>query len=763
MAELCRLLDTARILTLTGSGGVGKTRLAIQTAAAVRERFPEGVCLVQLAPLSDPAMVLHEIASTLGVPEQHGRALLHTIVDTLGGRRVLIVLDNCEHLIEQCAELVDVLVQACPQLHILATSRQSLRVDGEVNWRVPSLTLPDSRRPRNLAQTSCCEAVQLFADRATAAVSSFRLTEQNASAVAEVCLHLDGIPLAIELAAARIRVLSAEQIAARLGDVFRLLTAGSRTMLPRQQTLRATVDWSYELLDSSERQLFNRLSVFAGGWTLDACEAICAGGGVEAEVFDLLAHLVDKSLVLADERGGEVRYRFLEPVRQYAAEKLAGLYEENQVRARHLDWFTRFAMRADLQLRGPDLGLWLDRVETEYDNLRAATDWADAQQDGTEAELELCASLIWFWWARDRLVEGRERIERALRRPSPATVARMHALATAGWLAHFNRDQVTARSWIEESLLLARKFQDAYAAAWALHLLARTYYFEGDATTATSLGHESLAAARAIEDPWLEGWALHLLGLAAYVGGDYEQARAWYEESLEVRRPLGHLLTVLIVDQLLGYVAQRQGDFHESMAMQVRVLRFGRDLRIANSIGHGLVGLAALAVECDQPERAVRIAAAASRRNEAVGVLPIPIAEELLTECLARARNQLGSDAYAAAWEAGVDMSEEDAIVEALAIETVLQEQPSIAAPTKPIGDDGPSVPSKPLTQGQSLTRREIEVLRLVVDGRTTKEIASQLIISEPTVERHLTHIYTKVGARRRADATAFAVKHGLV
>jgi non-specific serine/threonine protein kinase len=766
MAELRRTLDTARILTLTGAGGVGKTRLAIQTAASVVGQYPDGVWLVQLAPLANPAAVIQQVALTLSVREQHGRSLPQTLIEFLGERRILLVLDNCEHLIGACADLVEALAEACPALTILATSREPLGVDGEVNWRVPSLALPDSIWSSSLERIAGGEAVQLFVDRAAAAVPAFRLTEENAAPVAKICLQLDGIPLAIELAAARTSVLTPEQIAARLGDVFHLLGAGRRTALPRHQTLRATVDWSFALLSEAERLLFIRLSVFAGGWMLEAAEAICAGAGVDtAAVLDLLARLVDKSLVQADDRGSAVRYRLLEPVRQYAAEKLAESGEEPLLRDRHLEWYVRFAVDADLELRGPNLGAALDHVEAEYDNLRSALDWSVGKPDTGDAELELCAALLWFWYQRDRLPEGRERIERALRRTSTPSVARMHALASAGWIAHFDRDQITARFWLEESLALARRFQDGRAAAWALHLLARTHYFDGDAAAATALGNESLAAARAAGDRWVEGWATHVLALAAYVAGDYAQAQRWFEESLAIRQPIGHKLGIQIVHILLGYLAHRQGDHRRAAELQASVLRVGSDERLTNNMDHALVGLAALAVECAQPERAARLAGAASRRSEDVGVLPIPIAQALLAESLARARQQLGAAAYDAAWTDGMAISEDEVVAEGFAVAASFEEASSSAnrRGDAALGEGASTASPQPTLHRRPLTGRETEVLRLVVQGRTTREIAAALVVSEPTIERHLTHIYEKVGARRRADAIAYAITHGLV
>jgi predicted ATPase/DNA-binding CsgD family transcriptional regulator len=742
---------------------VGKTRLALQTAALVGDRYPDGVCLVELAPLSDPGLVVQEIAAALEVREQRGRPLLETLSDALRRRESLILLDNCEHLIEKCASLVATLARACPQLRILATSREALGIDGETDWRVPSLDLPDPGQLPPMERLARFESVQLFVDRAMAAQPSFRLNDQNATAVAQICYRLDGIPLAIELAAARVKVLSADQIAARLDDLFRLLTTGSRTALPRQQTLRATVDWSYELLSESERRLFMRLSAFSGGWTLEAAQAICAGESIEEhEVLDLLAHLVDRSLVLAEQRDVEVRYRLLEPMRQYAAEQLAASGEDSLVRRSHLDWYLRFALHADEQLRGPQLGTWMDKLETEYDNVRSALAWAATQVDAAGAELELCGALLWFWWERDRVREGRARVEGALSRSSEASPARVRALATAGWLAHFDRDQEAARVWIHEGIEIARASDDQHAVAWGLHILARTHYFDGEAAIARRFGEESLATARALGDSWLVAWAIHVLGLASYVAGNYATARRQFEESLAIRREIGHVVGIHILQNLLGFVAHREGDFAQAAALQADTLRTGSELRLGNSVDHGLVGLAALAVECGQPERAVRLAAAALRRSETVGVIPIPISQELLGEGLERARQSLTAEAYAEAWTTGLAMSEAQSKEEALAVASAFSMSEEAAAQALRDANVGAPPPIPPTSSSELLTRRETEVLGLMVKGRTSKEIAAELVISVATVDRHITHIYAKIGARRRGDAIAFAVTHGL-
>lgn len=402
MAEAKRLLATTRLLTLTGPGGTGKTRLSLQMAADVLDAFPDGVWLVELAPLSDAALVPQTVASTWSVREQPGRPLLETLSDYLRAKSLLLILDNCEHLIDACAQLAETLLRACPHLKLLPSSREALGVAGETAYRVPSLSLPDPHQPLSVESLSRYEAAQLFVDRARAVQPHFSLTAHNLSAVAQICQRLDGIPLALELAAARVKLFAVEQIALRLDDRFRLLTGGSRTALPRQQTLRALIDWSYDLLPVAERGALARLSVFAGGWTFGAAEAV-----IGPEALDLLSHLVDKSLVVVDElaEAPETRYRLLETIRQYARDKLLESGEAPMVRDRHLRHYLLVAEVAEPKLEGPEMLPALNQLEAELDNIRAALEWT--LDRSPQAAVQLAARLTFFWQRRGHVPEGR--------------------------------------------------------------------------------------------------------------------------------------------------------------------------------------------------------------------------------------------------------------------------------------------------------------------------------------------------------------------
>jgi len=445
-AEVERLLRTTRLLTLTGAGGAGKTRLALQAAAHLLDEFKDGVWFVDLAPISEPTLVPHAVATAMKIPEQQGRPTLTALSEYLHPRQLLLILDNCEHLLVACAGLADALLRACPHLKILTTSRQPLEVEGETTWRVPSLPLPDVQQrmlsPEGLRAN---DAVRLFVERASAASPEFGLTDRNAMVVAKVCNRLDGIPLAIELAAARVRTMSVERIVERLDDRFRLLATGGSTALPRHRTLRGAMDWSYDLLSEAERAMLRRLSVFAGGFTLDAAEGVCAGDSVQRDdVLPLLTQLVDKSLVVLYEHDGTERYRLLETVRQYTADKLAESGESADTRRRHRDWYLALALQADAELRGPTQRVWIARLEAERDNVRAALAWS-LSEDGGEAGLRLAGAMAWFWVMQANVNEGREWLEKALssvREPSPA--ARAKALNGAGIMAWRQGDLVAA-------------------------------------------------------------------------------------------------------------------------------------------------------------------------------------------------------------------------------------------------------------------------------------------------------------------------------
>jgi predicted ATPase/transcriptional regulator with XRE-family HTH domain len=713
--EVQALLATARLVTLTGAGGAGKTRLALAVADVVRSDYPDGAWLVELASLADPGLVPSAVTQALGLREEPQRPILATLLDHLKQKRLLLVLDNCEHLVVACAELAEALLRGCAQLRILATSREGLGIAGERLYRVPSLAVPSLDRLPALDRLREYAAIALFVRRAQERRAGFTLTAQNARAVAQVCARLDGMPLAIELAAARVGSLPVESIAARLDDRFRLLTAGSRTALPRQQTLRAALDWSYDLLGEGEQRLLDRLSVFAGGCTLEAAEAVCAGPGVEAwEVLDLLGSLVNKSLVLLEDGGTEEeqgRYRLLETVRQYGWERLAADGETADVRDRHLAWCLALAEEAAPALSGPEQMRWLDQLEVEHDNLRAGLRWA-RERGAAEAGLRLAAAVWRFWWTRGYLGEGRRWLEGALAGDDgSAPLARVRALTVAAQLTAVHGDTARALTLLDESLARARDYGDRQSVARSLSIQGFVVGWKGDLARAEALFEEALAIARVLGDHHEIPFALFGLGDTAYALGDLARAATSYEEALALLRELGDWPQVGIVLSNLGVMSYTQGNparaamlFEKALAIYHRVgerwhiimttghladvalgqgdLRRGAALyaeclALARAAGmqpqsaRGLEGLAYVAMQASpagDPGLAARLLGAAAALA-AGGWTPMRIESDRMGRILAATRVALGEAAFAAAWAEGRALSL-DAAVD-LALESI--------------------------------------------------------------------------------------------
>jgi predicted ATPase/DNA-binding SARP family transcriptional activator len=668
MAEVQQLLATHRLVTLVGAGGCGKTRLALQVAGERLESFAEGVRLVELAALADPALVPQTVAAALGLREEPSRPMTLTLTDYLRPRSLLLLLDNCEHLLAASAQLADALLKACPHLQILASSREGLGIVGEQSYRVPPLSLPDRKQLPPAERLCQFEAVRLFVERAVLSQPSFALEEANAAAVAQICQRLDGIPLAIELAASRVKALPVEQIAARLDDRFRLLTGGSRTALPRQQTLRALIDWSYDLLSEPERVLLHRLSVFAGGWTLEAAEAVCSGDGQEEwEVLDLLTRLVEKSLVQYEAGKGEGRFRLLETVRQYGRDRLGETKEVEAVHAHHLEFFVQLAERAAPELIGAEQAAWLERLETEHDNLRTAMGWAEAEGQGEEG-LRLVGSLWRFWLVRGHLEEGRGRLGQVLALPGTTarTAARAKALPGAGLLAWAQSDYARARSLLEESLAICREVGDRGIIAGLLYNLGLVAWGQGDYAGARSLHEECLAIKRKLGDQGELAYPLRSLGRVAQAQGDYARARSLLEESLAICRELQDRGGIAYSFNVLGSVALARGDNGAAQALFEESLAIFRELGDKGGIITDLEEMAEVAVAHAQAERAARLFGAAEGLRDALGA-PLPRADR--TEdglSVAAVRAALGEEAFAAAWAAGRAMSLEQAIALAL-------------------------------------------------------------------------------------------------
>jgi predicted ATPase/DNA-binding CsgD family transcriptional regulator len=755
LAEVKRLLENNRLLTLTGSGGCGKTRLALAVASELVERFEDGVWLVELAPLADPSLVPQAGASTLGVREQPGRSPSETLSDYLASKKVLLVLDNCEHLIEACAGLAEALLRSCLELRILATSREALGTTGEVAWSVPSLSLPDLRRLPAIESLPQYESVRLFVERTAAVRPTFALTEQNAPAVAQVCYRLDGIPLAIELAAARTKVLSVEQIADRLDDSFGLLSAGRRTAMPRHRTLHATMDWSHDLLPEQERILFRRLSVFAGGFTLEAAESVCAGEDLERDgVLELLSHLVDKSLVIMREESGEARYRLLETVQQYSWEKLSESGEAGTFREQHAGYYLALAEEAELELMEGRQEAWLERLERDHGNFRAAFSWAlDPEgarpEERAEQGLRLAAALgRGGFWVAYGLGEGLRWLEKGLLRGSTAPAPlRTKALNAAGWLALWGGDYEKTATLIDEGLTLSRALGDKPGVAHSLFLMAHMAIAWGDHARMKVLREEAEALRPELEDRAALAYLLLALGLATRDEGDHEQAEGLFLESVALHRELGDKRGTTMCLSVLGVATLEQGDYERAALHEEEFLRMLRDTKEKVGIVYGLMVMAGVAVlRGEPPARAARLWGAEEALREAIAfpALPYDRAHYDYEGYQTAARSRMDEESFAEAWAEGRTMSPEQALEYAL-------ERPATPEPAAP----------EPYPAG--LSAREVEVLRLVAQGMTSALVADKLFISHNTVNRHLNSIYGKLGVNSRAAATRFAVEHGLV
>jgi predicted ATPase/class 3 adenylate cyclase/DNA-binding CsgD family transcriptional regulator len=576
LVELDKLLASTRLLTLTGAGGCGKTRLALQLAADALDRYPGGAWWLELAPLSDPALIESALATAVGVRPLPGQTPLEAAVSHLAADRALVLLDNCEHILEPSVRIADAVLCGCPDVTVVATSRAPLGVGGETTWRVPSLSLPPERTleaPQSLGHS---DAVGLFIERAVKVRPNFAVTNDTAPHVAQICQDLDGIPLAIELAAARVRVLSVERIAAGLGDRFRLLTGGARGALPRLQTLRASVDWSHALLDESERMLLRRLGVFQGGFTLDACEEVCADDDLDRyAVLDLLTSLVDKSLVLVEERESLSRYALLETVRHYALDRLADAGEAGRLRDRHADAFVAFAESTTRHLATN--ARWEDVLGADAANLYAAIDHAaEAEPD---AALRLSNALGYWWWLTGRLVEGHASLTRALDATAgQRTPLRGGTLAWRGYLAIFAADLELAERDATEALALAHELGDLATEARALDVLGLIEIMP-DPRGALSTLERSCELARAVGDDWCLAEATQNVGWALFLIGEYDAARAMLEDSLEIAHRHSFRDLVAWHGVMVGHTVYPSGDLDAARALWERCLDGATDTK----------------------------------------------------------------------------------------------------------------------------------------------------------------------------------------
>jgi non-specific serine/threonine protein kinase len=707
-AAVVELLSSSRLVTLSGPGGSGKTRLSLQVAGAEGAGYSDGVWLVELASLADPGLVIRAVATVVGLREVPDDEIEAVLIRYFRARRCLLILDNCEHLIDPSARLAATLIGSCPTLTILSTSREPLHIPGETVFPVPPLSLPDPATEPTVASVRRSEAVQLFLARATMVRPTFRMEPGNARTVAEICRRLDGIPLALELAAARIKLLSPDEIAERLSNRFRLLTSSSAVILPRHQTLRAAIDWSYDLLTEQERACFNRLSVLPGGWTVGAAEAICAGDGIEADdVLDLLGELVDKSLVTTDEHNGVLRYRLFESIREYASEKLNTSGELDASCQRRESWLTALAEQPPPEREGPELTAYLLRLDADADNFRAALAWRIESGGGLEAGLRLAAALGPFWEGQGGNAEGLRWLDRFLQAcPDPPTPLRAAALFQTGKLAFWSGDYDRAVAILEESMALFEQLNDRREGAAVRYWLANTVgllgknqrsnellyealaryqtlgdrlgvarmlrelalgaMFDGDIENAEALCNKSLALYREMGDHHGMAQPLSVLVRAMFVSRQYERAAAFAEQAIAISAELGsrQFRANVLVDA--GMVQSALGHPDRALELERESLRLVRDSGTKLTIHMCLGAIGAALSRAGESERGARMLSASVALLDSMHA-PIAEAYRPMYEATKRSiERRMDPEIFAAAWEAGRMLSLDDAIAEAL-------------------------------------------------------------------------------------------------
>jgi predicted ATPase/transcriptional regulator with XRE-family HTH domain len=653
-----------RLVTLIGPGGIGKTRLSIASASKSLAEFSEGVFFVALAPLDQPSLIPSALLQALGYIEKNNLSPEERLIEGIANKRMLLVLDNCEHLIEDVARLASSLLSACPRLKILTTSREALGIPGEWLYSVPALDMPKESSIVDIETISKFPALLLFAERARAVRSDFALNAENIRAVASVCAQLAGLPLAIELIAARVKMLSIEQIAARLDDRFALLNSGSRIVPSRQQTLRATLDWSYELLTEPERELFRQLSVFVGGFTLEALESVALLDS-DQSILDALSRLVDKSLLLVEQQD-QPRYRFLEPIRQYARDKLNETRESNLIQDRHLNYYLRVAEEAEPYLFGVGQQDWKNRLELDHDNLQVALAWS-LESNQIEAGLKMAGSLAWFWHNKGHLSEGNLWLEKTL--ASGIGIQgkeRAKALRASSILSTGSGDYIRARAFAESSVKIYREMGDNLGAGLVLADLGASLHWGGKEEEAIESLEESLHLLRATGERWEIAYALLWLGDTRFRMGDMERAATSWEESLRLTQELGDPYLIAWSLGGLADVTRLRADYKHATGM------FKESLSLYLSSGSkfgppfSMEALALVAVALGDAKRAARLWGAASAWRETINQPLPPTYQRDYTASITQARTQLGEEVYASAWSEGHAMSPEQAIALAL-------------------------------------------------------------------------------------------------
>lgn len=675
--EVKERIKATRLLTLTGPGGSGKTRLALQLGTDLIDSFKHGVWWVDLTALTDKSLVPYSIAKSLGAHEVANQSLLETLAHFLHSKHLLLILDNCEHLIESCAQIAHFLNERCSQLKILTTSREALRVVGERTWPVPTLSLPTTQKISVIDLLLEYEGIRLFVDRAQMVNADFNLTEQNASFVTQICSHLDGIPLAVELAAARTKLLTPEQIAGRLNDRFQFLTNGSHTAPARHQTLQAVINWSHDLLNEKEQRLFRSLAVFAGSWGLEAAEAICSANGQlkKSEILDLLSNLVDKSLVIREgDQNGRSRFRMLETIRQYALETLARSGEAYEMQQHHLDYYRKLAESSNAHLGFflPDQEMltWLGVLIPEHDNLRAAIKFCETNPSQAEAGLKIAGSLHWYFLVHNHLSEGRDWITR-LQASKTAISPNVQAQAclTSGFLACWQGDFATARPFLQTSLDLFDELHDGAGMTFSLHGLGFAANGLGEHAEGGQKFGRCLQTAREIDDKWLISIALHFIAIGTSFQGNYELARSQFEECIRLMQE-GHGTAqgIAFSEFHLGRIARIHGDFPSSFAHHKTGLELFMRMGDLRGIGYSLFGFACLAQVEENPQRAATLFGATDLIRENLGALLEAVLQIEYEQTRGIVQEMLGEETFTTMWTEGHSMALEQGVHLALSL-----------------------------------------------------------------------------------------------
>jgi predicted ATPase/DNA-binding CsgD family transcriptional regulator len=738
-AELGRVraaLAGARLVTLTGPGGIGKTRLAVQAATEVRRSFRDGAWMAELAGLRDPGLLAPQVARAFGLLDQSAGWAVATLADSLAGRQALLVLDNCEHLLDACAVLAGALLRACPDLRVLATSRQVLGVPGEVTFPVPPMPVPGEGDLPVSEHLLEYEAVRLFAERGAAVLPGFAVEAGNRQAIGELCRRLEGIPLAIELAAVRLRSMSPEQILARTADRFGLLSAGDPAT-PRHGTLQAALGWSYDLLTPAEQALWRRSSVFTGSFDLDAAESVCAGDGIAAEVVaDLVDALVAKSVLLRRPGGRTARYALLDTVREYGQQRLGEAGGEVALRRRHRDWYAALAARQEAL--GAGQLQWIDGLDADHDNVRAALEFCLAEPGEAEAGLQMACDLWLYWETRGHLTEGRRFLGALIGRAGRAPGLTVRGMWVAGYLALVQGDGDAARALLEEALSAADSLGDAPAAAYAAQFLGRALWFTGEPGRGLALTGQALRRHRAAAD-W-QGVVLTLvqLGVMRTLMGQPETAAALFEECIAGCEARGERWNRSYALWGLGLAAWLLGDDGRAAGLEQAALRLKRDVGDQVGIPLCLEALAWIAASRDQAARAADLLGAATAAwNSIPAALPAPLAG-YRQAAASRARDALGETSFTAH------------LVRA-------QEMPPSRAVAMAVGEQAAAVTPAPACPDPArLTAREREVAALIAQGLSNRDIAARLVISARTAETHVQHIMVKLGLTARAQIAAW-------